>query len=275
MKLKGFNFILFILIILVILLIIFFKYNKSNYSQQSFFKNKIATVILTKGYDNNEKYSDLIKRNQSIYDKFYDKSIDNIIFHEGNITQNQQKYIQNKTPNLPLLFYKIDFIKQYTPNTLCPSTKESDSFSIGYKNMCYFWSIGFLNNQYLKNYDYIFRIDEDCILNKIDKNIFNNYFKNNIYFSSPYFQGEDSPNVTVGMNTFFNNYIKTINFKPYNINVKNPYTNVFIMNIKYFRNNKIIQQLFKNINLTNCIFNNRWGDLPIWGYILYYFIDPK
>jgi len=238
---------------------------------------KIATVILTKGYNNLEGYNDLIKRNISIYNtlcaKYY--NIDNIIFHEGNITYDQQIYIQSRTPNLLLKFYKINFIKPTKKNELCKETSLSNGFSNGYKNMCHFWTIGFLENEHLNNYDYIFRIDEDCILQSIPDNIFELYLSNNVVYSSPFFQGDDDPDVTIGMNTFFNEFVKNNNLQIINKNVKNPYTNVFIMDITYFKNHKIIRDVLKELENTNCIFNNRWGDLPIWGYLLSYFINPS
>lgn len=54
---------------------------------------------------------------------------------------------------------------------LCYPTTLSNRFSLGYKHMCHFWSIDFL--EYLKDYKYILRIDDDCLLNTFDTNIFN------------------------------------------------------------------------------------------------------
>ena len=52
-----------------------------------------------------------------------------------------------------------------------------------------------------------------------------------------------------------------------------PYTNFMILNINFFKNNKDVVNILNEINKSDCIFSNRWGDLPIWGYILSYFID--
>lgn len=239
---------------------------------------KSAIVVLTRGYNNILKYNKLINRNKHIAINFYLKlenpeNYDIIIFHEGNITLEQQKYIQSQTPKLPLIFKSITFYNTNIQNKyLCPPTYLSNKFSPGYKNMCFFWSILFLD--YLKDYLYIIRIDEDCLIKSIPTNIINTYIESNIYFASPYFQGPDDPNVTVGITKFFLNFLQKNNIKGYNSNVTCPYTNVSIINIQYFRQNSIVQKVLQEIILCGCIFSNRWGDLPIWGYILNYLIHP-
>lgn len=238
-----------------------------------------AIVVLTRGYNELKSYNMLINRNRHIAINFYLKlgnkeDYDIIIFHEGNITIEHQKYIQSGSPRLPLIFKEIQFINNTTVNTcLCPPTVLSNFFSIGYKNMCYFWSIDFLN--YLKNYEYIIRIDEDCNLINIPTNIINSCKINNIVFSSAYFQDEDDVDVTIGMKELFTQFVVSNGIKPYNNTIKCPYTNFMVVNINYFNNNINVQNALNIIKESNCIFSNRWGDLPIWGYILSYLVEPK
>lgn len=238
---------------------------------------KNAIVVLTRGYPNIKDYTNLINRNRYISVNFYQKvsnpgDYDIIIIHEGNINIRQQKYIQTQSPRIPLIFKTIDFITNNSTCGLCPPNHISNQFSMGYKNMCYFWSIRFLD--YLKDYEYIIRVDEDCKLFSIDPDIINNYKQNSIYFSSPYFQGEDDKEVVVGMHSLFNNFLTRKGITPYN-NLKCPYTNCMIINIPYFNNNSIVKEVLTEIEKTNCIFSNRWGDLPIWGYILSYLVERK
>ena len=240
---------------------------------------KVAIVVLTRGYNEIKDYKQLISRNRHIAMNFYLKlnnkeDYDIIIFHEGNIHVQHQNYIQSNSPRLPLIFKKVEFINKITINNcLCPPTQLSSIFSIGYKNMCHFWSIDFLN--YLSDYTYIIRIDEDCNILNIPTNLIELYNANNIMFSSAYYQGEDDPNVTIGLDKFFNIFMEKNNIKPYKNSVKCPYTNVMIVNVDYFNKNTVVQKVLKLIKETNCIFSNRWGDLPIWGYILSYLVDDK
>jgi hypothetical protein len=240
--------------------------------------NKNAIVVLTKGYNHLSKYKDIINRNRYISVNFYQKltnptNYDIIIFHEGNITISQQKYIQSQSPKIPLIFKTINFINNNSICSMCPPNNVSNNYNIGYKNMCFFWSIRFL--KYLSDYEYVIRIDEDCKLINIDPNIIENYKNKEIYYSSPYFQGHDDKEVVVGMEEFFNNYLKNNNLTPINTILRCPYTNFMIINIKFFYNNDLIKEVLSNIYGTNCIFSNRWGDLPIWGYILSYLVEQK
>lgn len=54
-------------------------------------------------------------------------------------------------------------------NDLCFFNSRFSKFRIGYKYMCYFWFIDFLD--YIKDYKYLIRIDEDCFINKFDNDI--------------------------------------------------------------------------------------------------------
>jgi hypothetical protein len=267
------------LILSLIFILLFSLFFKSNSKYELFEKNnmKNAIVVLTRGYQNNNEYQILIDRNKSIYDIFYSKLKDKtlydiIIFHEGNITRDQQIYIQYQTPELPLIFIPISFIKKEINNPKCPNTELSNSFSNGYKNMCYFWSISFL--EYLKDYNYIIRIDEDCIINKLNPNILYEYQDNNIMFSSPTYQPDDDPDVIKGLKELFDNYLYDNN-KIQKNELKMPYTNFMIVNIPFFKNNIDVINILNQIDKSECVFSNRWGDLPIWGYILSYLIDKK
>lgn len=264
---KKNNVIIIILLFILLLTTFIIKYN----NKKEMFDNKNAIVCLTRGYVNIDDYSKLIERNISI-NKHFNKEYDIIIFNEGNIPIDHQEYIQNKTPYIKLIFITIPFYNNTEKNEICLPNILSNMFSLGYKNMCYFWSIDFL--EYLKNYEYIIRIDEDCIINKIDKNIINNYKNHNIMFSSAYFQGADSTKVTIGMEKLFDDYLKNNNLIKKN-ELKCPYTNFMIINIPYFKNNKHVQNILQEIKNSNCIFSNRWGDLPIWGYILSYLINDQ
>ena len=122
---------------------------------------KVAIVGLTRGYNGNlDKYNDLIKRNHSIYKNLNSKlktPYNLILFHEGNISSHDQKYIKDNSPEL------IEFIS--VVEKLFKKFKDIEE-SDGYKIMCkfqmyYIWD-------YVKEYDYIIRIDEDIFLNQID-----------------------------------------------------------------------------------------------------------
>ena len=248
---------------------------------------KNAIVLLNRGYEYIYSYQNLINRNNNIYDKIISKTFihfDIIIFHEGNILKEHQEYIQTNTPSLKLNFIDVTTTEpktafQLSKNKinleLCPPTLLASQFSTGYRHMCHFWSIDFLD--YLKDYKYIVRIDEDCLVENFDLSVFEKMYKNNIFFVSPYFQGKDNENVTIGMEILWDRFIKENNITPFKYyhDMKCPYTNLMIVDIQNIRNNLIIKQFLKYIDDSHGIYSNRWGDLPIWGLILSTLIDPK
>ena len=71
------------------------------------------------------------------------------------------------------------------------------AFPLGYKHMCHFWSMDFMD--YLSEYKYIIRIDEDCFITKFNEIILEKMRDEEIYFSSPMFQEQDKPYVIVGL----------------------------------------------------------------------------
>jgi hypothetical protein len=75
---------------------------------------------------------------------------------------------------------------------------------------------------------------------------------------------------------YFTGYPKN-NIQPYKSfeQVICPYTNIMIVNVEYLRNNLTVQNFLKKIDDSNCIYSNRWGDLPIWGLILSTLVHEK
>jgi hypothetical protein len=76
-------------------------------------------AVLTRGYNNMNQYEDLINRNIHISDNLVDKSIDILIFHEGNISKEHQIFI-----DLKKIFYLVLKIYIFLKNPHIPQLKE-------------------------------------------------------------------------------------------------------------------------------------------------------
>ena len=246
--------------------------------------NKIAITVLTRGYPSEKNYGQLIKRNNLIYEKIIKQSsykMDMIIFHEGNLQENHIKFIKENYPS-EIIFINLkttnpknafDDKKNILNYELCPPNFLSNNFPLGYKHMCHFWSIDFFD--YLKDYNIIIRIDEDCFIEEFDDSILENFLSEKKVFVSPEFQGHDDNRVIVGLEKTLNSFIKDNNLESKKewTEIVSPYTNIMIINLDFFRRNNIVKTFLKKIDECNCIYSNRWGDLPIWGVILSCFID--
>ena len=127
--------------------------------------NACVIFCLTRGYPKFQKfrYTKLILRNLHIKKamKKYPLMLDNIIFHEGNISLFDRIFIKIFSFNWKINFLKID---NFYEDTSFLGEFPSDA-PLGYIMMCRFqygkvWNI-------LKRYDTLIRIDDDCFIYKI------------------------------------------------------------------------------------------------------------
>lgn len=240
-----------------------------------------AIVVLTRGYDNIQNYDKLIARNYNIHRCLGDLSLDIVIFHEGNIPENHQKYIKSKTPGLNIKFVDVKkrgkaFIdKSYIKRD--PIVKHD--VAMGYFHMCSFWFVNFWH--YVEEYDYILRIDEDCIINfkilKMFKTLENKVacygawvrddpacVKGMVNFNIKYFKKHNLP-----MKSSINrNYIDRFSSAWWTSKVSGPYTNLLGLNLRKLRQNENLKKYIETVKFSDYIYIYRWGDLPLWGTVL-------
>lgn len=223
---------------------------------------KTAVVALIRGYPNNKAlYSELIKRNNSIYEKivkFKNKEIDLILFHEGNISIEDQQYIKSKYPD-EILFKDVSKYFQEVPISLEGESK----FSLGYRQMCRFNMFHIWNE--VSDYDYIFRIDEDIEIINCDPNLFDYMNSRKIIYMTGRFTKE-THRLTNETLPFY--LIENTNLDVKKVyNHRNPYTNLFASNVEFWLSADI-QSILKLIALTDDQLKFRWGDHTVQGLVL-------
>lgn len=221
---------------------------------------KIAVAALIRGYSDLSRYNMLINRNKHIRDNFIPKLGDHtcnvILFHEGDINDEQQKYIINQSDNMAIQFIDVgDFRRQFLD---------------GYWFMCRFWSLEILS--YLSDYDFVARIDDDCDIIHINEDELNHIVDNDVNYSTATMisMGMEFPHTKEWHKNFLTKYCEANNI-PMNIaydNVVTTYPNFMITNIPYYRNNTAVQKFLKTITDNNTIENLRIGDSVVWGMIL-------
>ena len=219
-----------------------------------------AVVVLTRGYSKKEGYSTLIKRNKKL-ERYYNKNIRYIIFHEGNISENHQEYIQLQTI-IPLNFVNVSKSFRTEKIDFYPPTSR---FSLDYRNMCNFWFCDFW--MYLTDYNKILRIDEDCFYESDYNNVFNILDDKVAVYG---LWSGDEEFVTKGLQDFTKTFMYQHNKKPLKNKIGGPYTNVLGLNLKEMRKNMLLTQYIKTVKKSDNIYIYRWGDLPLWGEALSY-----
>ena len=216
---------------------------------------KRAIAILTRGYEELERYKALLNRNKTIEENVT-RDYDYLVFHEGNITKDQQSYIQSNT-RLPLQFIDIPKFLPRDHAIFQPTAP----WGWNYRHMCNFWFSGFLD--YVEDYDYLLRIDEDCTIYSDLDHIFDALEEKVCVYGK--WCGDDWFNV-YGLDDFCKNVFPN---KPRK-EIGGPYTNLVAWDLNKIRSNPVVKGFIKAINESEGIYIYRWGDHMLWGEALHY-----
>jgi hypothetical protein len=234
--------------------------------------NKLAIATLIKGdigVGDNWQNNLIILRNKSIHKNFFG-DCDFIIFHEGNVSEEYKNTIlKDSRIKFPIKFIEVNNFK--------PSKEEIEKIKhslidrtvvqTGYSSMCKFWSYGFID--YLKEYDYVIRIDDDCVaLNDISPIVEELKEK---YLVFPFLTGES-------YRYRLKDFVKQYFIKNKSIDedkIKGPYTNFCGFNLNKIRNNVHIMDFFNTIEINNFVYRYSWQDVQLWGLVMEYILTEE
>lgn len=254
-------------------------------------KNGAITALIRKERSTDKYEKHLILRNKAILQYLYweptsASKVDIILFHDGTLPSSHQDYIKLATPSLPIAFVDVSKVfKEFKAVNIsqCPTNSfVRYMFSPGYHSMCYFWFIRF--QKYVEQYDWLLRIDDDCILKRdVRHNI--QLLPKNVHFASAFWvdlskvasdtirPGHEG-SVVVGLRNLTIHYARQKQLFDSIHSWHAPYTNVMYIDLTWLRNNTIIQDYMKIVEESQCIYSNRWGDLPLWGAAIYLVSEP-
>jgi len=254
-------------------------------------------AVLTRGYETLDEYAMLIKRNQHIAVNLKVRNVDILIFHEGNIREEQQIHIQGQTPDLPLKFVDVSGVG-FKPEKSTIPKESTDWFGLGYRHMCSFWFVDFWG--LVGEYDTLLRIDEDCFVDfSIDDVFFGEGASSHLFIAGGTI--EDCDFVTWGLNPFSLDFIGFTDFEEgskseifrrcdagaSNENIDRnrteyefkgvggrlpvgPCTNLMLFRLKQIREVPLFFKYVEEVDESEMIYRRRWGDLPLWGEAIYY-----
>lgn len=201
-----------------------------------------AIVLLCRGHHSLKGYDSLIARNKAI-NEFIGNKYPLLIFNEGDITPEQQEYINSQTPELNIIYKDI-----------------SNIFRKKYEGMCAFYAIQVW--ELCSEYDYIMRLDDDVIITACPENPFQ--MGNNVYLRSVYFaESHSETNATLPQAIEKLTGVSKEDF----YNDKFVYTNGSVSSVKFWLSEPVYP-ILKEIAMSNAQLENRWGDLPILGSLL-------
>ena len=240
-----------------------------------------AIVVLTRGYDQHAGYSQFITRGRALSSMPWAHNVDHLVYHQGDVAPEQQEYLRQAT-KLPMEFINITWafnagwqrVYAENPNATwaekCPNKDHGSHFGFGYRTMCDWWSRLFLSDPVLKNYKSMMRIDEDITVTDMSKewtfpNVSTHYAANE-WNTNCNERGGDSLAATRGLHELL--------FGESTATFCSPFTEVFWINLEWARSSEALAQMMTDVDLSGCLYANRWGDLPLWGAFLHRLKEP-
>jgi hypothetical protein len=234
-----------------------------------------AIVCLAKGHSNAQRYDRLMARNQSIYEtinRHRERQYPLIIWHEGNISAEHQRYIQAGSLNADVRFADISSAFQL-PGSVAGELVEH--WPVGYRLMCRFHTYHIW--QYCRQFDYVMRIDDDCTLRSARVDPIQWLHAVGADFAAATFVSETHGLTNRSLPVFVKKYLDMIHRPAAEIYFYNqvfPYTNLYVTRTAFWLEAEIQRFLYAIIREPDSI-RLRWGDLPVLGVALNIFAAPE
>jgi hypothetical protein len=235
-----------------------------------------AIVCLTKGYEDECGYDLLIERNRSIYEtmnrhRTYQYPL--IIWHEGNIPPEHQRYIAAREYNEDLRFIDISSTFRL-PNDLSEGDMV-ETWPLGYRLMCRFHYYDIWN--YTRQFDYIMRVDEDCTLMSVAYDPMEALSLSRGDFAAADYVAETHELTNETLAPFAESFAAGFRLQSKRSSCYNqsfPYTNLYVTRTGFWQQPEIQSFLHAVVCEPNAL-RYRWGDLPVLGVSLNMFAFPE
>jgi hypothetical protein len=227
-----------------------------------------AIVCLTRGYDDVARYGALVDRNRSIYDRINRYRTDPyplIIFHEGNVLEEHQRHILACDLNPDVRF--VDVSSLFCASAFVEQATFREGWTLGYRLMCRFHALHIW--LCCRHLEYILRLDEDCILDAVDREPMDWLREKNLDFVAGIFTAEAHDLTNRSLPPFVAAYRAAVGEDngPPPYDQRFPYTNFYATRIDFWRQ-RCVQRFLCAAAGEPDFLRLRWGDLPILGLAL-------
>jgi hypothetical protein len=228
-----------------------------------------AIICLTRGYDDLGGYDALIIRNKSIFDRinrFRARPYPLLIFHEGNIPDKHQQHVLTFERNSIVLF--VDVSSLFRASAFVDHATFAETWSLGYRLMCRFHTLHVW--QCCRDFEYILRLDEDCVLESVEQDPVDWTRENDHDFVTAQFVGEAHELTNQSLPAFVTRYRAAMGetegaSQPYDQLF--PYTNFYVTRMSFWRRRDVQRFLCAATREPDAL-RKRWGDLPLLGLAL-------
>lgn len=202
-----------------------------------------------------------------------------ICFHESEFPKSEIQVIKNiysdiifHELNWKLRDYPIEIkskILDFFPHPEPIHRVNGHGFSMGYRHMCRMFAGQIYQTEYLKEYEYVWRLDTDSFIQgNINYDVFQRMKDNDSIYGYINIQ-HDHPEAIIGLWKSASNYFENVYKKPTHIDINKPehhrrvfYTNFEIKKVSWFASGSY-KDFFNYIDDVGGIYLHRWGDAPI------------
>lgn len=226
-----------------------------------------ATALLVKPNIDKKSMVELIARQTALMHTSWGHQVDHIFFHEPGTDLSQ---LQSKFKNIIPVPVK-NFLLPEPANTKSDVCTIGTSSSLGYRSMCWFWYATAWEMLAELDYQFVIRVDDDVVLKAAEP-----WPENPEMIAAASWANKEIPWVVSGMEKWFRKGYKlpdepwagpAVTKRNWQI-PPSPMTQLMIMNVQAVVNHAGIRKLWQEVYDTNCIYINRWGDLPLWGFTI-------
>lgn len=235
-----------------------------------------AIVCLTRGYQTLGGYDALIERNRAIYQVINsrrERHYPLMIWHEGNIPPEHQSYIAAADLNHDIRF--VDVSPVFRMPTEVKEDELVEYWPVGYRLMCRFHSYNIW--QYAAEFEYVMRVDEDCILKSAAFDPLDSLFRAGGDFAAADFVEESHELTNRTLAPFARELAASMCPEVPEESVYNhafPYTNVYVARTAFWRQ-PVVRRFLELVTQNPDFVRFRWGDCPVLGIALTLFAAPE
>lgn len=235
-----------------------------------------AIVVLTRGYEDVARYQPLKERNRAIYEHINSRvetQYPVVIWHEGNILPSHQDHILENDQNSDVRF--VDVSQRFRLPMGVDIGLFRENWPMGIRLMGRFNTFDIW--QLASEFEYVLRVDEDCVIEQIISDPFLWAKQKNIDYAASVYVGEGHELTNATLPHFIDAYLEHLDMTPIHGQPYNqcfPYTNLGLARTAFFLQPEVLR-LLKVLVSEQDFYSYRWGDLPVLGVALNLFSEPE
>mmetsp|Transcript_66619 Transcript_66619/g.124331 ORF Transcript_66619/g.124331 Transcript_66619/m.124331 type:complete len:696 (-) Transcript_66619:55-2142(-) len=243
---------------------------------------RCAFITLLMARQDTSKYAAFLEAATRIRLTFaFEREYPHIVFHEGNLPISHQRFIQERVP--AVLFHNIGHLFHRPSWTPPRSDWVATDRSEGYRNMCRFYIVQLYAVMAQLGFDAFLRVDDDVfMLMRADYDPFRRLFEQGLVYMFGTLQEEKHDWTPLSLPPWLTSYCESFQWsQPKNCSSLAAsvisdmfFSNLFISRLSFWMQPDVVRFLH-DVDHSNNIYVQRWGDAPIQAAAVRLFAAPE